>query len=180
MSGVVLRCSNCGTVQGRTGECEACHEAQVRYFCTNHTPGLWLDAQACLQCGARFGEAPAAPKATRPAAVHPAPPRRLPEAVRRAPARDDTEGAWDTMPSPSPDGGVPDGLRRHPAGLVLEALAYAARARRMRKARVDVAGAPVRASGGGCAGRLLLLALLLAGLFLLIPLLLGGALLRML
>lgn len=39
MSGVVLPCSNYGTVQASTGECEACHEAEIRYFCTNHTPG---------------------------------------------------------------------------------------------------------------------------------------------
>ena len=42
MSGVVLRCPQCGTVQRDSGECEACHEADVRYFCTNHTPGQWL------------------------------------------------------------------------------------------------------------------------------------------
>lgn len=55
MSEVVIRCPNCGTTQGTLGECEACHEAEVRYFCTNHSPGRWLDGPACEECGARFG-----------------------------------------------------------------------------------------------------------------------------
>ena len=28
-----------------------------RYFCGNHTPGLWLDGPVCRGCAARFGEA---------------------------------------------------------------------------------------------------------------------------
>jgi len=71
MSGVVLRCPNCGTTRSATGECEACHEAQVRYFCSNHEPGRWLDAPACQQCGARFGD-PARPATMRPP-VRPSP-----------------------------------------------------------------------------------------------------------
>ncbi len=55
MSGVVLRCPNCGTTQSSQGECEACHEGQVRFYCTNHKPGRWLDGQACPQCGAVYG-----------------------------------------------------------------------------------------------------------------------------
>ena len=43
MSGVVLRCPSCGTTRAAPGECDACHEAQVRYYCTNHTPGRWLE-----------------------------------------------------------------------------------------------------------------------------------------
>lgn len=58
---VVLRCPTCGTTRPGPGDCEACHEAQVRYFCTNHTPGRWVDAPTCPQCGARFGEARRAP-----------------------------------------------------------------------------------------------------------------------
>jgi len=61
MSAVVLRCPTCGTTQSHPGECEACFEGVVRYFCDNHTPGLWLDAPACHECGARFGEAPPKP-----------------------------------------------------------------------------------------------------------------------
>ena len=76
MSGVVVRCPNCGTTQAALGECEACHEAETRYFCPNHTPGLWLDAPACASCGARVGVAP-------PAAKKPAP--RSGEGGRRPP-----------------------------------------------------------------------------------------------
>ena len=77
MSSVVLRCPNCGTTRSNLGECEACHESQVRYYCINHTPGLWLDAKNCPQCGARFGEAappvktPAPPLTRRPPAAAP-------------------------------------------------------------------------------------------------------------
>lgn len=66
---VVLRCPSCGTTRSTPGECEACHDAQVRYFCTNHKPGQWLTDGTCPHCGARFGEvvrrAPAAPAADR-------------------------------------------------------------------------------------------------------------------
>jgi hypothetical protein len=53
---VVLRCPNCGTTRATPGECEACQEGPVRYFCTNHAPGLWLSGRACPTCGAAFGE----------------------------------------------------------------------------------------------------------------------------
>ena len=55
MSDVLIRCPNCGTTQAALGECDACREAQVRYFCTNHDPGRWLDGPACPACGARYG-----------------------------------------------------------------------------------------------------------------------------
>jgi len=58
MSGVVLRCPNCGTTRDEPGECEACHEAQVRYYCTNHAQGRWLEKPVCPQCGAKFGDPP--------------------------------------------------------------------------------------------------------------------------
>jgi hypothetical protein len=183
MSGVVLRCSNCGTVQASTGECEACHEAQVRYFCTNHTPGLWLDVSACPQCGARFGEYPPTPTATRPPATRrgPARPRTLPETERPAPDPDDESGPWDAVPSPSLDGGPREGSRRPTLGTLLEAIVHADRARRRREARsIDVPDTPVHAPGSGCVRRLLLLALLLGAFFLLVPILIGGALLQML
>lgn len=64
MSGVTLRCPNCGTTQSGTGECDACHEAAVRYFCAYHNPGRWLDGPACPNCGARFGEVRPAPRVT--------------------------------------------------------------------------------------------------------------------
>jgi hypothetical protein len=59
---VVLRCPNCGTTQATPGDCEACHEAQVRYFCTNHEPGIWLDGPTCPQCAARPAPAPRPPR----------------------------------------------------------------------------------------------------------------------
>jgi hypothetical protein len=79
---VVQRCPHCGTTRATPGECEACHEAQVRYYCTNHAPGLWLDGPACPKCGARFGdsvlrEAPPA-KATASRARATTPPRARP------------------------------------------------------------------------------------------------------
>jgi hypothetical protein len=78
---VVLRCPTCGTTRPTPGDCEACHEAQVRYFCTNHKPGLWVDSPTCPRCGGRFGEARRAPT------LVPVPPvRTLPPAPARAPA----------------------------------------------------------------------------------------------
>src|SRR5688572_22916361 len=88
MTGVLRRCPNCGTSQAGPGECEACHEASVAFFCTNHTPGRWIEAPACPSCGARFGVAasPAKPSPPRPEpaaplrrpAPQPEPPRRSP------------------------------------------------------------------------------------------------------
>lgn len=69
---VVLRCPNCGTTQATPGECDACHEAEVRYFCTNHTPGIWLDGPTCPQCAARPAPSPAPPR-PRPPRVEAAP-----------------------------------------------------------------------------------------------------------
>jgi hypothetical protein len=60
---VVQRCPNCGTTQATPGDCEACHEAHVRYFCTNHEPGIWLAGRACPQCEARSA-LPARPTAS--------------------------------------------------------------------------------------------------------------------
>lgn len=53
---VVQRCPSCGTTRAAPGECEACHEAQVRSFCTNHEPGIWLDGPTCPACEARAAE----------------------------------------------------------------------------------------------------------------------------
>ena len=93
MSVVVLRCPACGTTQGQPGECDACHEGDVRYFCTNHTPGRWLDEPTCDGCGARFGvAAPARPKPRSPAPTHP----------RRAPAPAEPEAPASTPRVPWP------------------------------------------------------------------------------
>lgn len=58
MSSVALRCATCGTTQSHPGECEACFDGEVRYFCSNHSPGLWLDEPVCRRCSAKFGDAP--------------------------------------------------------------------------------------------------------------------------
>ncbi len=58
MSSVVLRCPTCGTTQNHTGECDACSEGEVRYFCSNHSPGLWIAEPRCSACGAKYGDAP--------------------------------------------------------------------------------------------------------------------------
>ncbi len=71
---VVQRCPNCGTTQAVAGECEACHEARVRYFCTNHDPGVWLDGPTCPQCAARAAPAarPTVPASAPPSRARPA------------------------------------------------------------------------------------------------------------
>ena len=72
---VVQRCPNCGTTQTSSGECQACHDAQVRFFCPNHAPGIWLDAPTCAKCGATLG-APTPPASFRTPPAPPPPPRR--------------------------------------------------------------------------------------------------------
>jgi len=98
MTGVVLRCPHCGTTRSTPGECEACHEAQVRYFCTSHNPGEWLDEPTCPRCGAKFGERPAPP----------APPPRRSRSARPPPLR--TRDA-----SPTPTAARPPRAERPPA-----------------------------------------------------------------
>jgi hypothetical protein len=71
VSGVVIRCPNCGTTQSTLGECETCHEAGTRYFCTNHEAGRWLDGPACAVCGARYRMEPATSRPTPRTRVEP-------------------------------------------------------------------------------------------------------------
>lgn len=173
MTGVVLRCPNCGTVAATPGECEACHEAQVRYFCTNHTPGLWLEASSCTQCGARFGDV-VPPSTSAPPAIDRSIRTDVTQTTR--PITPEPEvGPWETSP---PD--VEPSARA--ASPWIEMLAAAARASVARRAeRADYEDeTPVRVRGGGCLKQLVLLALCLFGLFMLATLLLGGALLRFL
>ena len=181
MNGVVLRCPHCGTVQPGTGECEACREAPVRYFCTNHAPGVWLDSAACPQCGARFGDpVPAREPPSPPERPVPRPPRTIEPGPDLGGAEDglgpwggggpaDRRGRGDGRP-PSPDLG----------SLVAAILGAAARSRRGRgegPAYEEYEEAPpMRRRGGGCLGRLLMLVLLLFALFLLAPFLLGALL----
>ena len=142
MSGVVLRCPHCGTTRAAPGECDACHEAEVRWFCRNHEAGRWIDAPPCPDCGAgveRATPAPSPPPRRRPTAPpsFDAPPRPM------APPRPTVDDPWEVPPWASP---------REPAGVD----------------RPDDAGLPPGWGGGppptihvrplpilGCVGRLL-------------------------
>lgn len=72
----MLRCSHCGNTQLAAGECESCHDAEVRYFCPNHTPGRWLDDSLCEGCGATTERGPLVPVSVPP--LRPPLPRRTP------------------------------------------------------------------------------------------------------
>lgn len=171
MSGVVLRCPHCGTVRPTEGECEACHEAQVRYFCTNHSPGLWLDAGACERCGARFGDPVPAMKVPTAPPVR-ADPRPSPASDTRPDLRGGGPevGPWGAADPPDRRGERPD-----PARLLMAIFSAAARARGSRPGAYERPEyATPRRRGGGCVGRLLMLALLLLALFLLVPIFLGA------
>lgn len=112
MSAVVLRCANCGTTQSSQGECEACHDGQVRYYCTNHTPGRWLDGQVCSQCRAvygRTGPRVASPRPSRPApAIRPAARRGMSESTPPTASSRVALGPWEgrrSPPAPPREGG---------------------------------------------------------------------------
>ena len=185
MTGVILRCPNCGTSKTTPGECEACHEAQVRYYCTNHKPGRWLDASVCPHCGAAFGD-PVRP-AARP--IPPAdPPRPRTTVTSAAPPRVDPPPSpprtsakpWSRRErerAPDRDLGASDesaSVRDIRAARMLEILRAASRSGRLsRGATYTTPEAPlVGAVLGGCLMRFVILAM-----FLLIMLsLVGGAL----
>ena len=190
MSGVVLRCPNCGTTKAASGECEACHEAQVRYHCTNHTPGRWLDAPTCPQCGARYGDPPRPPAAPRPPAPAPgtATTPASPSAARRtAPWRPSAGGPWGRRKAPlSPDELLERRDKRAAARDALaarlpELLRTASRGRRSPLEIPDALdGARMGLAFGGCLlrGLFMLFFLFLALVFM--SLLLGGSLLQFL
>lgn len=192
MTGVILRCPNCGTSKTAPGECEACHEAQVRYYCTNHKPGRWLDATACPQCGATFGE-PVRP-AARP--VPPAaPPRPRTTITSAAPARPEppplpprtSAKPWSRRErerSPDPDRGASDesaSVRDIGTARMLELLRAASRAGRMSRGPPYTAPEvpPVGAALGGCLMRFVILAMFLLIIFVLMLSLVGGSLFQM-
>jgi hypothetical protein len=168
---VVQRCPSCGTTKATGGECEACHDADVRYFCTNHTPGLWLDASTCSSCGARFGErarrdsAPAAPVITK-RKRHGAPSFAGPRPARPAAARADRAGTYrevrtDRRPAPSrhEDARAPRDSRM---ALWQQLLQAAVRARYMPSSTARYRMEPrIRRRTGGCLKSLLLSLVLL-------------------
>lgn len=157
---VVQRCPQCGTTKATAGECKACHEAQVRYFCTNHTPGLWLDGSTCPKCGARFGASPVRSSAppTVSARTRPSePPRAVRERVRRSAH----------APPPRSRRSVPDYEEAHaprPSPLLLwqQLLRAAIRARYTPSRSARYRERPAIGMGaGGCLKRLLLAVVLL-------------------
>jgi len=177
---VVLRCPTCGTTQPVVGECEACHDAQVRYFCTNHTPGLWLDEPTCPRCGSRFGEASSAarPRTTSPVSASPvsaspvsvspasASPARSPHARARAAAigasrRADVDGRSAPLSRTEGESSEPPFTPAQPFWLQL--LRAGLRARSASRAARASAALPVARNLVGCVVRIALL-----GLFLLI------------
>ena len=179
MSDVVLRCPNCGTTKATSGECEACHEAQVRYYCTNHTPGRWLEGSTCSQCGAKFGDPPRRvlerPVTPVPMAARaPSPPGRT--RVRTS-WRPSGGGPWRKR-SPLPDRELEAREERERdalAAILPELLRRTARARRAPTGEMHLPESPsIAPILGGCLRSALLLAL-----FLLLALaLLGGSLIQ--
>lgn len=172
MSGVVLRCPACGTTQSHTGECDACYEGQVRYFCSNHSPGLWLDEPQCKECGARFGETPRRRRAPLPSAAPPVPPRTPRRPKSRTPRPRGAE------PPPTRPGRPPDPVVTPVEPSLANLLARVLSARHER-AGYEVEEEPSTSPGlpllwlKGCLFRsmllaLFLLALALAGSFLLV------------
>lgn len=179
---VVLRCPTCGTTQGHPGECEACSEGHVRYFCTNHEQGIWLDGPVCTHCGSRFGDASRTPRTPPPprAPTRPGgPPDFRPPARRRIPEpRPEPDVGRRPPTRPEPDEPVePEVLPRTPSlGELLEEITRGG-ARRY-EAEVPWPEPPVRRTGfpiAGCLVRTLgLLFLLIVAAIVFLFLLFGG------
>lgn len=185
MSGVVLRCPTCGTTQGHAGECDACFEGEVRHFCSNHTPGVWLDEPVCNQCGAKFGEAPRRAAPPPPSGARTGPPRetRRPEPRSPIPRDPEPEPSFTRPRRPPPRVADPVVTPRRPSLADLLATMSTERRERASKRvtlpRGDATPVATRKPIPvmGCFVRfvlfaLLLLALAVAGLFLLM----GGGL----
>lgn len=190
MSGVMLRCPNCGTTKATPGPCEACHEAEVRHYCTNHTPGLWLDTPACTQCGARLGGQDRAPipaplprrTPDRPAASAPAPAPRPRFRSAGRPGTGAPPGRREAGPGAEDDFSAPREGRGPPVTSLQELLLATLHARRRpRLPAIDEPrdSLPRTRSPGGCLMCFMLLMVFLflamvSGMFLF-----GGSLLRL-
>ena len=171
MIGVVLRCPSCGTTQSHSGECDACSEGDVRYFCTNHSPGLWVDGPICRACGAKFGDAPPTRPPAIPRTPPPSPParRRPPSETRaRLPRRAEPP---DSFPTPPPARDA-DRDEIPPVPSLAEAIVDMLEEGKRRRETFDEVPRrePVAPTSGssfpvmGCLGRLLLFVLLLIAL----------------
>lgn len=164
---VVLRCPTCGTTQTHAGECEACSEGDVRYFCTSHDPGLWLTEPRCSACGAKFGDAPTV-RPPSPARATPTRPRVAPRAESRStPRATELPGSIPTRPRPTvvepEEGDAEPSL----AEVLVDMLEEGRRARGTVDDppwREPIATAPPKPFIAGCLGRLLLLVFLLIAL----------------
>jgi hypothetical protein len=193
MTGVILRCPNCGTSKSSPGECDACHEAQVRYYCTNHKPGVWLDAAACSQCGARFGDPVRAPErpippaaSARPRTPSPSPTARRAESPPSPPkVRASPWGRRARVRSSDPEeieaGGERAPVRDLRTARMLEILRAASRVGRMSRGVTYTTSEapPVGAALGGCLMRLVILAIFFLVLVMLMLSFVGGSLLQM-
>jgi predicted RNA-binding Zn-ribbon protein involved in translation (DUF1610 family) len=189
MSSVVLRCPNCGTTQAAPGECDACHEAQVRYFCTNHDPGQWLASPKCPQCGAQFGLADPMRRAASPPPRPPVQRERQRGLAPPAPApRPVPVPAPAPAPAPkrkfNPWGPISRDSKRAErdvlAGRLRDMLATASRRRRGTDIVSYDEAPPMPAARTGCLGRALLLTVLLIGLLLFMTVFAGGPFLQIL
>jgi hypothetical protein len=191
MSDVVRRCPNCGTTRATPGECDACHEAQVRYFCTNHTPGLWLDARTCPKCGARFGDPARRPSALAPAtpvrAPAPTPARTPPPAspvaphppYTRASLPDSGAGLWSSRERlPPADEEDLEPRPAAPMALWQQLLRAAVRARHIRSRAAPRRALAIGRGLGGCLIRSVLLMIFLFIALVTALFLFGGPLLR--
>lgn len=190
---VIRRCPNCGTTQAISGDCQACHEAEVRYYCTNHTPGVWLDATSCPHCGSRLGAT------VREKSTAPPPPVRRP-APAPVPARPRGSGAPPPLrstppfapssppPAPSPTSwdtdmttaALPDAAVETYSARTLpwqQLLKAALRARAAGRAP-ERTGASMARNLSGCLLRLLLVAMVLFLALVAALFLFGSALLR--
>ena len=169
---IVLRCPNCGTTQRHGGECEACSEGEVQYFCANHAEGIWLAGPSCSQCGAKVGDpprrrAPAPPPP--PLSTPPAGPPEFRPPTRRRTGGDSEEpdlaGRRRSRELDDPAGA--DGVPLEPSLVDLLEEITEAHARRRAPRAVEVppwAEPPRRGIGfpiGGCLVRLFGLGLLL-------------------
>ena len=185
MSGVVLRCPNCGTTTASPGECQACHNDEVRYYCTNHTPGLWLNAPKCPECGAALGD-PGRPPAPPPRVRRPTPPPAASPGRKRfmPPLPEGASRPWvrRTKPPDRDDGAAPRyGRGERPDPRIaswLDLLGEAAsRARRVRAEATPIPDtAKVGMALGGCLMRAVFMMVLLFTAFLVFSLLFGGLL----
>lgn len=146
---VILRCPKCGTTGGSLGGCDACHEADVRYYCANHEPGRWLETPVCLACEARGREA------ARPAAASPAPRPQPARRSREAPARVAVERS-----RPVEEAEYSPAFARKPLWEMLLRTAVAARGMRVRAAPTTD-GMTAVGKLGGCLARLVGIAIVL-------------------